>query len=261
MDGNISKQYRIWWAKLTPKERRNLIASGAFKADALDDPTPVGDSRVNQDMYDFNEIERRNLYQDGQRDGSFKSANLLDSSTVEQVISNETTPDPRLVELDLASFRLRATLHFLLEALDQSTDPTMGLTADIIRLVVGEGSPPRMTELARRHNITRSAVSLRCRKLLRQLGLEPSRFMRPEGEVHNMRVSSLVRNANRLNQSKNSVKCHKIFPSIPTPPGKESLLGPQTDRTRTRPREIGAKTVIKSKGDGGLGRGRQNNSK
>jgi hypothetical protein len=156
LPGNISKEYRRWWSKLTEKERRDLIASGAFKADALDDPSPVTESRMNQDKFDFSEHHTTNNQSHRLDPSTFSTPSALDD-----VIANETTTDPRLDELDLASFRLRATLHFLLESLDKSTDPNMSLTADIIRLVVGEGCPPRMTVLAHRHGITRSAVSLR----------------------------------------------------------------------------------------------------
>ena len=120
----------------------------------------------------------------------------MSNPTVSEVEANEEAnahQDPRLAELELASLRLRATLHFLLDGLDGSSDPAMRLHADIIRIVVGEGKPPKMTVLAKRHNMSRAAISLRCRKLLRQLGLPPSRFMRPEDEVNNMRISSILR--------------------------------------------------------------------
>jgi len=81
----------------------------------------------------------------------------------------------------------------MLEGLDESSDTSMHLHADVIRIVVGEGRPPSMTELARKHGVSKAAVSLRCRKLLRRLGLEPSRFMRSNDEVSAMRVSAIVR--------------------------------------------------------------------
>jgi hypothetical protein len=246
LPGNISKEYRRWWSKLTEKERRDLIASGAFKADALDDPSPVTESRMNQDKFDFSEHHTNDDQFHRLDPSTFSTPSALDD-----VIANETTTDPRLAELDLASFRLRATLHFLLESLDKSTDPDMSLTADIIRLVVGEGCPPRMTVLARRHGITRSAVSLRCRKLLRQLGLEPSRFMRPEEEVKNMRAASVVRRIN--GKTPDLLQKTRIFVDFhaTTPPGKESIRVQGGERSAARPRFICAKTVSQPKGAGG----------
>jgi hypothetical protein len=154
---------------------------------------------MNRNPVDLHGMERR---QSGEhRRTSFGNdwtpLNEDNTSTRDLVEQAEQSDDPRIRDLELASLRLRATLHFLLDGLDRSTDPDVRLHADIIRLVVGEGCPPRMTELARRHGITRSAVSLRCRKLLRRLGLEPSRFMRPQDEVNNMRVASILRGVQR----------------------------------------------------------------
>ena len=244
MPGNISKEYRRWWSKLTDKERRDLIASGAFKADALDDPAPVTETRVNQDKFDFSEHHTEDKHR-------LDPSSFATRSTLDEVIDNETPTDPRIEELDLASFRLRATLHFLLESLDKSTDPDMYLTADIIRLVVGEGCPPRMTVLATRHGITKSAVSLRCRKLLRQLGLEPSRFMRPEGEVRNMRAASVVRQINAITKEKPTKS--RIFNTWnpDDPPGKESIGSKVGSGSARRPRFKCVKVDSKPKGAGG----------
>lgn len=132
---------------------------------------------------------------DGRERGKMQNE-TRDRSAADQAIANEDDAkpqDPRVAELDLASIRLRATIEFILAGCDQSTDPEMRLKADIIRIVIGEGSPPRMTVLAKRHGFSRAAVSLRCRTLLRQLSIEPSRFMRPEDEVRNMRISAIFR--------------------------------------------------------------------
>ena len=194
----LSKEYSRWWRKLTQEERRALIESGAFKAD---DPmnAVAEDSRstMNGNHFDFQRNEQESFNRVAQRVGSFSLTGEHTNPTVSEVEANEAASgpvDPRLEQLDLASIRLRATLHFLLEGLDGSTDPAMRLHADIIRIVVGEGKPPKMTVLAKKHKLSRAAVSLRCRKLLRRLGLEPSRFMRPEDEVNNMRISSILRN-------------------------------------------------------------------
>ena len=79
----------------------------------------------------------------------------------------------------------------------------------------------RSTALANAHGVSKAAVSLRCRKLLRRLGLEPSRFMRPEHEVSAMRVSSIVRGSGvELSPESLAVieKNRRAYPS-----GKESL--------------------------------------
>lgn len=198
---SISKEYAVWWKRLSEQERRSLIASGAFRADAPSDGEALDSrSRLNGNHFDFQRNEQESFNRVVMRLGSFSLGREQANPTVSEVEDNEALDapqDPRLAELDLASLRLRATLHFLLEGLDESTDPDMRLHADIIRIVVGEGKPPKMTVLAKRHKMSRAAVSLRCRKLLRRLGLEPSRFMRPEDEVNSMRISSILRHVDR----------------------------------------------------------------
>lgn len=233
-----SVSYQRWWRSLTNDERKRLIASGAFRADDPADATPL-DSRslMNGNHFDFQRNEEESFNRVQQREGSFSLGQDQANPTVDEVQAQEdrlAPKDPRLEHLDLASTRLRATLQFLLEGLDTSTDPAMRLHAQIIRLVVGEGTPPNMTTLARSHGISKAAVSLRCRKLLRQLGIEPSRFMRPEDEVNNMRISSILRGFRE--------------DTPPTPPGKESLCPPPTGQTRQRPREKEAKKLRFSKG-------------
>lgn len=222
----ISANYASWWRSLTADERKKLIASGAFRADDPADATPL-DSRslVNGNHFDFQRNEEESFNRVQQRAGSFSSSQDQANPTIAEVQAQEdsnTPKDPRLSHLDLASTRLRATLQFLLEGLDTSTDPAMRLHAEIIRLVVGEGKPPNMTTLAKAHGISKAAVSLRCRKLLRQLGIEPSRFMRPEDEVNNMRISSILRG----------------FRDPAPPPGRNLFETPPPGLTRTRPREI-----------------------
>jgi hypothetical protein len=98
--------------------------------------------------------------------------------------------------------------------------------------VVGEGKPPMMTVLAKRHNISKAAVSLRCRKLLRRLGLDPSHFMRPRAACNTMFIASLLRNE--------KVDTRK--------PHKESFNVEAKSAVWSRPRKNQAKTLTFSKG-------------
>lgn len=178
-----------------------------------------------------------------------------DRSAADQVQAEEEAnqpTDPRIAQLDLASMRMRATLEFLLSGCDQSTDPEMRLKADIIRIVVGEGNPPKMTVLAQRHGFSRAAVSLRCRTLLRQLDIEPSRFMRPEDEVSSMRFSAILRGLNSKNDEKGRFS---------TPPIGNLLKRGVFDTTRGRPRENRAYSLKTAKGSGKTGQSRVNSEK
>jgi hypothetical protein len=242
-----SKAYKVWWASLRPEERRTLVASGAFRADDPQDTTPANDrTRVNDGHSPFDHQDGWLAYGPTNR---HRDSIASPSDVLQQVIANEETDDQGMsharADLDLATFRLRATLTFLLSALDKSTDSAMRLHADIIRIVVGEGNPPRMTELAQRHGITRAAVSLRCRRLLRQLGLEPSIFMRPESHVVSMRFSRIVSHATGQPCSIGGKRRKSaLFGDLATPtppPSKESPRKAGVFPTRARPRQNGAK--------------------
>jgi len=193
-DRAISKEYEKWWRKLSQKERRALIDSGAFRAeDPADSEAQNSRSTVNSNHFDFQRNEEESFNGVVERLGSFSHNREASNTVVENVQRNEEVgADPRIEQLDLAGLRLRATLHFLLEGLDESSDPAMCLHADIIRIVVGEGLPPKMTVLAKKHGISRAAISLRCRKLLRKLGIEPSKFMRPEKDIQAMKFSRIM---------------------------------------------------------------------
>jgi len=223
IDPKVAAAYRKWWAGLTREEKKSLIASGAFKAD---DPagTVSSRSRVNDTVFDFSEVERRELFRSHGRDWDLPLTDEQKLTPPEALAAaEEQANDPRIRHLDLASIRLRATLHFILRSMERSSDPSMKLDAEVVRIVVGEGQPPKMAELARRHGVTKSAVSQRCCTLLRQLGLEPSCFMRPRDEVQSMRVSAILR-AEGIELSPDSLavqarnRRHRGRPSSPPPP-------------------------------------------
>jgi len=158
---NIPTQYASWWRSLTAQDRRLLIAQKLFDPSDLTGDKRQDRSRVNDGHFDFSRSEEQNTYNRPGRQGNLTT---ISRSAAEEVSHSEEVSlaslDPRIEQLDLASFRLRAMLEFLLDGLDASTDPAMRLRADVIRIVVGEGRPPRMSELAKVHGLTRSAVSL-----------------------------------------------------------------------------------------------------
>ena len=232
---SLSSHYATWWRSLTPQDRRLLVDKGLFNPEDLTGRKRFDRSRVNDGHWDFSRAEDEN-----------NEAVITGNSAVQDVIAKEddivAQLDDRLGQLDMASFRLRAVLEFLLDGMDSSSDPAMRLRADVIRIVVGEGRPPRMSDLAKTHGITRAAVSLQCRKLLRRLGLPPSRFMRPDEHVLSMRLSSIVRSLglggeNDAKQAKNAGKPHFSRTAPPTPPGKESIPNAGKSGSRSRPRE------------------------
>ena len=229
---SIPQSYARWWKRLSASERAQLIDAKLVNPDDLIGLKAFDRSRVNDGHHDFS---RHKDEQDGSKAGRSLTKAISSPSAADTVVANEDSIlahlDERLANLDLAGLRLRATLAYLLEGLDGSTDPAMRLHADIIRIVVGEGMPPKMTELANRHGITRAAVSLRCRKLLSSLGIEPSRFMRPTDEVESMKIA--------YSRRKTAFFVDEVGRGTP---GKESITKRAKKVTQSRPPEILTKT-------------------
>jgi len=235
LSADIAKAYRDWFYKnLTATERAELIRRGLFDVECLTDPeAALTDRRCDQDKYDFREVEQRDLYRE-----RMQLTDDQQRTTLDEVIDNETNQvDPRLAELDYASIRLRGLIHFLLDGLDASTDPRIRLRADVIRIVVGHGSPPPMATLAKIHGLTKQAISKQCVKLLRQLGLEPSRFMTPRAEVESRRRNSVVKNILKPIVSSTETTHQDVLTVRGIPPGKKSISGPKNDSPRSRPRK------------------------
>lgn len=70
------------------------------------------------------------------------------------------------------------------------TNPALGV--ECLALVTGIGyEGASMAEIARRHKVTRSAVSNRCIELCNAFGVPPVRAMRPEKNRANCRLARM----------------------------------------------------------------------
>jgi len=202
---NINNEYRRWWKNLTNEERRKLIASGTFN------PSNIGDvdSGLSRTIADDTPV---NMHITGEgKNGPHWIHRIMKTGrddVVDAITTKLDSPGQASADaqLQLIAVRWRATIHFLLEGLDNSTDINARLRGEIIRLVMGEGNPPNMTELGKQYGLSRAAISHRCRTLLRRLGLEPSKFMETERTVHRYRVRQLMVNINKSNRTAGNKK-------------------------------------------------------
>jgi hypothetical protein len=131
-------EYAKWVAGLTPKQRRQLQAQGLLEAQV--DPLKTGKT---------NDVSELPL-------------------TAEEVVT-ETSEDAD--EESWAALRLMIA--------DLLADPNPALGVDCLALVSGIGfMGESMTAIAKRHGVTRAAVSKRCVQITEQLNLLPSRSMK-----------------------------------------------------------------------------------
>lgn len=149
-DADYEQQYRAWIESLPPEERRQMEAAG------LDAPCVHrhGTASPNGDAADSPVMS----------EGS-------DPALAAGEPENE--PEPTQQDTEIVWDTVRRVLGELL-AHDNSR-----LTAECLALVSGlQYSGASMTEIAKRHGVTRAAVSKRCIELTDLLDLRPSRAMR-----------------------------------------------------------------------------------
>lgn len=149
------QQYEAWVAKLTPRQRRDLARQGLL-----------------QPQVDSFHVGKRNDV----ADLPIAAAPVLpDDSEDEPGAPAGTDGEVSAKEKD--SEAAWAALRRLIAELIADPNPVLGL--DCLTLVSGIGFlGESMTDIARRHKVTRAAVSKRCVRWTTLLGLMPSRAMR-----------------------------------------------------------------------------------
>ena len=148
-DAEYARQYKAWVDSLPPEERRKLEAKG------LDEPDVAH-------------------HGNGSAKGDAADSPLMRIGDDPAVLP-EPEPEPTAATTDAET--IWATVRRVLgEVLNHGN---ARLTAECIALVSGLGyDGATMTEIAKRHGITRAAVSKRCVELTEMLDLRPSRAMR-----------------------------------------------------------------------------------
>jgi hypothetical protein len=142
-----TQAYAEWVAKLSPKQQRKLRQLGVLEAqvDSFETGNPI----------DITELP-------------------IAYTGAEMVTEDENeNPNPSEEEAE----KIWAALRRLIAELLADHNPALAL--DCLALVSGVGfMGDSMTAIARRHRVTRAAVSKRCIQLTRQLDLLPSRAMK-----------------------------------------------------------------------------------
>ena len=169
-DDAYRKAYRAWVAKLPRKERRRLERQGLLEPAV--DPLHIGKG---EDISAMPIADITTLPHDGiggddgdGGDDRYAGRDKLDIVTGGGEVANAAAPDyDRVWEV------LRRLLGELLST------PNAQLSLECLALVSGVGfMGDSMTAIAKRHGVTRAAVSKRCIQLTEQLDMLPSRAMR-----------------------------------------------------------------------------------
>ena len=150
-DAEYQREYRAWIESLPADQRRELERQGLAKPDVAH-------------------------HGNGSAKGDAAGSPLMRTGD-DPALVPEPEPDPEPTAADTDAETIWATVRRVLgEVLNHGN---ARLTAECIALASGLGyDGATMTEIAKRHGITRAAVSKRCVELTEMLDLRPSRAMR-----------------------------------------------------------------------------------
>ena len=156
-DDKYRREYTEWISSLPPEERCRVKEMGLDKA-----YLPCGSGGAAKDAAESSRARCEDNYEEPETPGCDSLVHLEASSTVE-------------------SFSDTEGLHDLLRRLvgEMVSQSNARLSLDCLALVTGLAyDGDSMTEIAKRHDVTRAAVSKRCVELTQSLNLKPSRAMR-----------------------------------------------------------------------------------
>jgi hypothetical protein len=161
-DGRYQREYAEWINSMPPEERRKFKEMGLDKA-----YLPSGSGGATKDAAESSRACCEDCY-DEHEERSFDEPSHHDTSSIEPRSRHSQSADAEGLH--------EALRRLVGEMLMQSN---ASLSLDCLALVTGlayEGDT--MTEIAKRHDVTRAAVSKRCVELTQSLNLKPSRAMR-----------------------------------------------------------------------------------
>lgn len=171
MDDDYRREYQQWISSLPPEERRRVKEMGLDKA-----YLPSGSGGATKDAAESSRARCEDSNEEPE-----------ESSVIEPCSRH---PQPADTE----------GLHDLLRRLvgEMVSQSNARLSLDCLALVTGLAyDGDSMTEIAKRHDVTRAAVSKRCVELTQSLNLKPSRAMRSllaresyrKARIHHLRVN------------------------------------------------------------------------
>lgn len=171
MDDDYRREYQQWISSLPPEERRRVKEMGLEKA-----YLPSGSGGATKDAAESSRARCEDSFEEPE-----------ESSLIKPFARH---PQPADTE----------GLHDLLRRLvgEMVSQSNARLSLDCLALVTGLAyDGDSMTEIAKRHDVTRAAVSKRCVELTQSLNLKPSRAMRSllaresyrKARIHHLRVN------------------------------------------------------------------------
>lgn len=181
---SLQNDYRKWWRKLSKEEKQALKATGFDYKNWQDDGVPIahryfgGETEKQDDNIECHPLTLQNKsgwFSQSQTNGYDINFQQFLKWTHERN-KNEDEVIKRFFSFD----DVLEILNRVIEVLDDSNDKSVKLHATCIKIALGIPNQPNMTALAKEHNLTRAAVSLRVKTIQKNFGLAPSMYMKSE---------------------------------------------------------------------------------
>ena len=168
--------YAAWWKRCTAEQKAKMLETGF-------DPNNPEASGIGL-AYRYVDSDNETSYDS---DGTFKQTHGPRGYNVDSIQKREYRPDdyylpsaPHMTDRNYTKDEVLDIIAKILSVLGDSDHPENRLQATCILLAIGMPGQPNMTALAKEHDLTRAAVSLRVKTIQRKLGLPPSVYMKSE---------------------------------------------------------------------------------
>jgi hypothetical protein len=168
----LESEYSKWWRKLPKADKELLKSTGFDYKNFKDDGVPIAH------RYFGGETEK----QDESENSAPTSSNGYDINfnQFKKWIGDKSKNEDKIARRFFSFDDVLEILNRVISILDDSNDKSVKLHATCIKIALGMPEQPNMTKLAREHNLTRAAVSLRVKTIQKNLGLSPSMYMKSE---------------------------------------------------------------------------------
>lgn len=167
---SLNNDYRKWWRKLSKEEKQALKATGFDYKNWQDDGVPIAH------RYFGGETEKQNENDDDYISNGYD----INFNQFRKWLSDRNRNEDKIKKLYFSFDDVLEILNRVIEVLDDSNDRSVKLHATCIKIALGMPNQPNMTALAKDHNLTRAAVSLRVKTIQKNFGLAPSMYMKSE---------------------------------------------------------------------------------
>ena len=168
--------YAAWWKGCTAEQKAAMLETGF-------DPENPEHSGIGL-AYRYVDSDSTTAYEGGERKGSIHGPRGYNVDMIQRLKYRPEDyylpPSPHMTDRNYTKDEVLDIISKIISVLGESDHPENRLQATCINLAIGVPGQPNMTELARRHNLTRAAVSLRVKTIQRKMGLPPSVYMKSD---------------------------------------------------------------------------------